>query len=221
MNEIVSDTGMIRVLRELGIEDRRRFQGARIAFVPQRLACREIERAENLRLIVVVVAGGQGLERIGKRAHAGCLRPLGEAFVKRRDRLDIVAFALRLGADRAPALDGSNGALGVLGRWPERERIADQDRRDPPRGDGAGRVAVERFAECFFAGRKGEGMEKRDTALETLLRFGRAGICKGDGAEFFVRGTGHRCRGGAACGQRAEREQKNKHKRKKACAAHR
>jgi hypothetical protein len=76
-------------------------------------------------------------------------------------------------------------------------------------------------SECFFAGRKGEGMEKRDTALETLLRFGRAGICKGDGAEFFVRGTGHRCRGGAACGQRAEREQKNKHKRKKACAAHR
>src|SRR4029077_7766490 len=83
----------------------------------------------------------------------------------------------------------------------------------------AGRVAVERFAERFFAGRKGEGMEERNAALETLLCFGRAGICKGDSAEFFARRTGHRCRGGLACGQRAKWRQKNKHKRKKPCAA--
>jgi len=95
---------------------------------------------------------------------------------------------LRLGADRVPALDGCSGALDALGRRPEGKRIADQDRRDPPRGDGAGRVAVERFAERFFAGRKGEGMEERNAALETLLRFRRAGICKGDSAEFFAPG---------------------------------
>jgi hypothetical protein len=109
----------------------------------------------------------------------------------------------------------------ALGRRPEGKRIADQDRRDPPRGDGAGRVAVERFAERFFAGRKGEGMEERNAALETLLRFRRAGVCKGDSAEFFARRTGHRCRDGLACGQRAKWGQKNKHKRKKPCAAHR
>ena len=64
MNEIVSDAGMIRVLRELAIKDRGSFQRPRIGLVAQRLACGEIERAENLRLVVVLVTRGQGFERV-------------------------------------------------------------------------------------------------------------------------------------------------------------
>jgi hypothetical protein len=75
---------------------------------------------------------------------------------------------LRLDADRAPTLDRRNGTLGVLRRRPERKGIADQDRRDTPGGDGAGRVAVERLAECLFARRKREGVEQRNAALAKL-----------------------------------------------------
>ena len=64
MNEIVGDARMIGMLDELGIEDRGRFQCPRVSLVTQRLACGEIERAENLRLVVVLVTRGQGFERV-------------------------------------------------------------------------------------------------------------------------------------------------------------
>ena len=67
VNEIVGDARMIGVLGELRIEDGSRFQRPRIGFVVQRLACREIERAENLRLVIVFVAGGERFERVTMR----------------------------------------------------------------------------------------------------------------------------------------------------------
>jgi hypothetical protein len=221
VNEIMGDAGMVRMLGKLSVEDRSRLQRARIALVVQRLACGEVDGAEDLCLVVILVTGGQSFKCIRERAHARCLRPLGEAIVKGSDRLDIIAFPLRLGANRAPAFDRRNGARGVFRRGPERKRIADQGRCYSPGGDGAGWVAVKRIAEGLFAGRESEGMQKRDSALETSLCVGRAGIGKRDSAEPLAGRVAHGRSSHWAGGHRAERRGNSKNNGKKQSAAHR
>src|SRR5262249_2263638 len=114
MNEIMGDARMIRMPGELRLEDCRRLQRPGVALVGRRLAGGEVERTEDLGFVVVAVALRQGLEGVGEGLDARALQALGEMIVIGGDSLDIGAFALGLGADRAAALDGLKRAPGIL-----------------------------------------------------------------------------------------------------------
>jgi hypothetical protein len=175
------------MLGELSLQDCGRFQGAGIALVGRGLAGGEVERAENLGFVIVAVALGQRLKSIRQGPHTRAVGPLGEMVVIGGDRLDVIALALGFGADRPAALYGCQRKLCLLVARADRERIADKNGRDPPRGDGARRVAAKCIAESPFARGEAEGMQPRHAALETLLSFRCAGIGKGHLAQSLGR----------------------------------
>ena len=66
VNEIVRHAGMLGVLHDLGLEDLGSFQGRRKGFVGRLLRGGQIDRVENLRLIIVGEALGHDLEGVGE-----------------------------------------------------------------------------------------------------------------------------------------------------------
>ena len=187
VNQIMGDARMIGMPGELRLEDRRRLHGPRIALVGRRLSGGEVQRAEDLRLVVVAVAVGQSFEGVGQRLHARPRQPLAEMIVIGANRLDIVALALGLGADGPAALDCGESTLRLFRDRADGEGVADKHGRNSPGGDGTGRVVGKRLAERLLAGDEREGMEQRDAALETFLGLRRARIGKGDRSEPFRR----------------------------------
>jgi hypothetical protein len=113
----------------------------------------------------------------------------GEVIVVRGDRLDIVALALRLGADRPAAIDRSQGGMRILLGRTDREGVADQDGGNAPVGDGAGRVAVERFAERLRALGKPKEWSKATP---------RSKLSCACGAQELAKATSPSCLGGAS-----------------------
>ena len=112
MDQVVGDPGMIGVLHELLLEDVGRGQVGLVGLVGERLRPREVQRVEDLRLVVGRVAGGQRLEGLRAVLLARALRAVGPVFVVGGDRLDVVALARGLGPDPAPLVDGGLRALG-------------------------------------------------------------------------------------------------------------
>lgn len=103
--------------------------------------------------------------------------------------LDVVALALRLGADGASLPDGSL-RLGSVGRCRTDavQRVVQHQRRDAPGRDGAARILFENRPERLLPGAPPEGVEHRDAAEEVLLRGRGAGIGELHGADRLVPG---------------------------------
>src|SRR5438552_3188075 len=66
VNEVVRHAGMVRVLRTLGLEDPRSFQGRRVGLVGRLLRGGEVYRIENLCLVVLREALRHDLESTGE-----------------------------------------------------------------------------------------------------------------------------------------------------------
>ena len=73
------DARVIRVLGELLLQHRRRLQVGGIGLVGLRLRAGDVQRREDLRLVVVRVLGGQRLEGLRARGLAGALGRLAKS----------------------------------------------------------------------------------------------------------------------------------------------
>jgi hypothetical protein len=79
VDEVVRDTRMVRVLLELDFEDRSGSQRRRKCFVGRGLRGRQIDRRENLCLVVLGKALRDSLEGVGERFEARTVGTVGEA----------------------------------------------------------------------------------------------------------------------------------------------
>ena len=193
VDQIVRHPGMIAVLRELGLEDRRALRRPGEGLVGRRLGRNQIDRREDLGLVVIGILLGQGLESVGHRTQPRRMGPLGEFVVIGADRLDIAALALGLGADRPALGDCLLRPLGALRRGAGRVGIADRQRGDPPGRDRTGRVLHQHLAERLVALAPPERVEQCHRALQLRLDRRRTGVCEGHRAELFGR-PGAGCR---------------------------
>ena len=105
---------VVRVLRELLLQNLCRLEIARVALVRQRLRSREIQGVEDLRFVIGGIARRERLERLGARLLAGSLRLFRPILIVGGDGVDVVALALGLRTDPAPLLDRRLGPLGPL-----------------------------------------------------------------------------------------------------------
>ena len=133
---------MLGVFHELGLEDLGSFQGRRKGLVGRLLRGGQIDRVENLRLIIVGEAPGHDLEGVGEGLHARAVRTLIELVIVFRDCLDVESLALGFGADCAPARNGFLGFLRFFRRWSDAEGISNQNSGDAPCGDRAIRIVL-------------------------------------------------------------------------------
>ena len=170
VDEVVRDAGMVGILPEFVLEDGGRLEIRRVGLVGLRLRPGEVERVEDLRLVVGRVALGQRLVGLGARGLPLLLGARREVLVVGGDGFDVVALALGLRADAASLVDRRLCLLGALGRCAlPGQRIRHEDRRDAPSGDRALGIVLEHVAEGLLSGRIPEGMQHGHGALECRL----------------------------------------------------
>ena len=115
------------------------------------------------------------------------MRSIAESVVIFRDRFYIKALPFGFRADQASALNRLTRPFGVFGRRRAAEGVADQNRSDAPRRDGASRVALQHLAKGFLALLEPERVQHRHRAIQLWLHFPIAGGRKGNLAELFRR----------------------------------
>ena len=106
------DAGMLRLALENRLEDRRAFELVGIGLVRRRRRDVERDGVCDLRLVLLGIARRQGFHRQEIGLNAEVVIDLVVFDVHDGKRVDVVALALRLGADRLGLFDG---------REPERE----------------------------------------------------------------------------------------------------
>src|SRR5580698_8736110 len=111
--------------------------------------------------------------------------PVRKVIVIGGDRLDVIALALGLRANRTAVINRLLGALRVDRQRSDAESIANDYCRDTPGGNCTTGVVVQRLTKALFAFREPERMQKRHAALQTLLRLWRTGIGESYRAELF------------------------------------
>ena len=116
------DAGMLRLARKDRLQDRRAFELIGVGLVGRR--CRRVERQRvvDLSLVVVRIALRQLLHGLGIGLNAGAVIDFVVVGVHDRKRVDVVALALRLGAD-ALSLGDRGGAFGEILRGRRDVRI--------------------------------------------------------------------------------------------------
>ena len=166
---------MVGILLEFRLEDGSRLQIGRIGLVGLRLRPGDVERREDLRLVVAGVFPGQRLVGLGTGDLPLLLGTCREVLVVGRDGFDVVALALGLCADAASFIDRHLRLLGALGRGAlAGQRIRHEDRSDSPRRDRALGIVLQHVAERLLPGGIPEGMQHRDGTLELRLHLGIA-----------------------------------------------
>jgi hypothetical protein len=110
------DTGMVRILAELILEHCRSLEIGPVGLIGLRLRSGDVERRENLRLVVGRIFLRQRLVGLGARNLPVPLRARGEILVVRRDRVDVIALAIRLEADAARFVERLLRHFGALRR---------------------------------------------------------------------------------------------------------
>ena len=108
------DPRMVRIFRELGLEDLGRLEIGGVGLVRLGLGAGEIQRVEDLRFVVLRIALGERLIRLGPALLPRTLRAVRKVRVVRCDRFEVVAFALRLRADLSSLVDRRLSNLGAL-----------------------------------------------------------------------------------------------------------
>jgi hypothetical protein len=157
---------------------------AEYGLVALRLRSGQVQRGEDLRLVVLGILLRQGVEGLRARELAGPLAAIGEVGVVGGDRLDVVALALGLGADAAALLDRGGRRRGGLRRGAlSGERVVHQQGGDAPGGDGAARVVGQHLAERLLAGGVPERVQHRHGLLQLGLHLGVARVRELDLAE--------------------------------------
>ena len=153
VDQVVRDTGVVGVADGHWLEDRGRLAVGGKGLLGLGLRAGEVERAEDLRLVVVRVACGQRRERLGPALLTCLFRPGREVTIVCTHRLDVVAFALGSGTDAAALFKCRLRALGFA--WPGAnagEGIVHQDGGDAPSGDAAGRILHQHVTERWLGG---------------------------------------------------------------------
>ena len=105
MDQIVGDARMLRLALENRLEDRRAFELVGVGLVGGRGRDIERNRVEDLGFVVVGIFCGQRFHRLQVGLHARLVRGLVEVDIHHRQRVDVVALALGLGAGRFRLLD--------------------------------------------------------------------------------------------------------------------
>jgi len=136
VDQVVGDTGMLGLALEDRLQDGCAFELIGIAFICRRRRDVERDGISDLRFVILGITCRQCLHRLEIGLHATTVVDLVVIDVHDGERVDVVALALRLGADGLGLLDG---------RKPEREirrrrravRIVEQRQRDAPEGHAA------------------------------------------------------------------------------------
>ena len=174
VDDVVRDTGMVRLLRLDRLQDRRRLELFGVGLVIEIHRFIERKRVEDGRLGVVGITLGQlGHRRlIGERARAQVHFVV--ILEEGRKRLDPVLFALGLGAGRAPCLDRLPSLAHQLGRKRGNQRIGTLTDGYAPVGHGTRGLLLGQGGECLHCFRKEKRMQHRNGAIELALGGGAA-----------------------------------------------
>ena len=184
VDQVVRDTGVVRVLLELPFEDGRSLEIRRIRLVGLRLRAGAIQRVERLRLVILRIACRELLVRIRPGDLPRALAAVGPVLVIDRYGIDVVALPLRARADVARVLEGRDGLLRARGRGARAgERVAHEDRGQAPCRDGALRVLGEHVFEGLLARAVPKRVQHRHAAFEFGLHLLAAGVRERDLAE--------------------------------------
>ena len=174
VNEIVRDAGMLRLALGDRLEDCRALELVGVGLVGRRGRCVERERVMDLRLVVLRILLCQLLHRLGIGHDARAVIELLVVGVHDRERVDIVALALRLGAD-ALALRNGGGAVGEILRRRRHVRVPEQAQRNAPIGDAAFGIGLQHILKRLLRCAVPERMLVQHRAIEKLLRLRLAG----------------------------------------------
>src|SRR5690348_11511730 len=107
------DTGMIRLTRPNPFQDRRSFELVGIGLVGRRRRNIESKRVVNLRFVVIWIALRQLFHLLEVSQYTCAMIKPVVIGVHGAERVDVVALALGLGADRLALLDRSRALLQV------------------------------------------------------------------------------------------------------------
>jgi hypothetical protein len=182
----VGDAGMLRLALEDGLEDRRALELIGIGLVRRRRRDVERDGVGDLRFVVLGIARHQGFHRQEIGLQAGAVVDLIVIDVHDGKRVDIVALALRLGADRLGLFDGRKPER-EIGCRRHRERIAQQRQRDAPIGHTAFRIGFRNILEYLFGLAMPERMLVAHGPIEAALRRLVARGGEVDGTEPLIR----------------------------------
>ena len=169
VDQVVRDARMLRQPLGDRLQDRGALALLGVGLVVQ--VGRGVERdgVGDLRLVVVRIFRRDLLLRVAERADALDVAELVVIGIHQHQRVDVVALALGLGADRLGLLDGREAGREV-GPRDRVMRVVEQRERDAPLRHGAGRVGLQRLLEDLLRGEVPEGVLIAHPAVEAALR---------------------------------------------------
>ena len=146
MDQIVRDAGMARLALEDRLEDRRALELHRIGLIARRGGDIELDRIEDLRFVVIRISLRHAFHGLEIGEHAGAMIDFVIVGIERGHRIDEIALALRLRADRLALLDRRKAKRKIADRR-RRVRIVEKAKRNAPIGDAAVRIGLEYLLE--------------------------------------------------------------------------
>ena len=183
VDQIVSHAGMIRLLGEGLLEERRRFELVRVGLVAGVESDVERQRIEDGGFPVLRILRGQRVHGLLVILRARAMVDLVVVLVEGLDGGEVVELALGLGA-HALALGHRRGPqLEVLGRRGAGQGIPESGHRRTPIGDAAGGIGLGRGLESLDRIGEPEGVEQGHGPGELRLGGGVTGGREVDSAE--------------------------------------
>ena len=125
MDQVVSDAGMARLAPEDRLEDRSALELHRIGLVAGQGRDVEFDRIENLGFVVIRISLRHAFHGLEVGEHAGAMIDFVKVGIERGHRIDEIALALSLRADRLTLLDRRKAKRKVADRW-RRVRIVEE-----------------------------------------------------------------------------------------------
>jgi hypothetical protein len=170
MDQIVRHAGMLRLALGDLFQDGRTLELVGVGLVGRRRRGVERQRIMDLRFVVIRIARSQRFHGLGVGQQAGAVIDLFVIGVHGAQCREVVALALRLGADAFRFLQRSSTLGEVLHRR-HAMGIPQQAERDAPIGDGALGIGLQHILEGFLRGAIPERVLIEHAAVEQLLRF--------------------------------------------------
>src|SRR5262245_33855894 len=157
----------------LPLKDRFKDRGAlelhRVGLISRRGGDVEFYRVENLSLIVTWIRLRHCLHRFEIRKYAGAMIDFVVIGIEGGHRIDEIALALRLGADRLALLDRRKPKREVP-HWRRGVRVIEKAQRDPPIGNAAVGIRLEYLLEQLLRLSIPERMLVAHGSIEAALR---------------------------------------------------
>ena len=169
VDQIVRHAGMTRLAFEDRLQDRRAFELVCIGLVVGRSRNVKRDSVKNLRFVVVGIARRQWLHGLEVGLDARAMGKLVVIGVHDGKGVDVIALALRLGADRLALLDRRE-AERKAGSRRRRMRVVEQAQRDAPIGNRALGIGLDGILEYRLGLLIPERMLVAHAAVEAPLR---------------------------------------------------